>query len=318
MEESTLGMKKGTTMEKCCVIDIGTNSIRMLVARLEEGYITDSIKNIETTRIGEGVDKTKLLSPQAIDRSIAALKKFKHEAINKGITNIRAIATSAVRDAENRSEFLERVRNELNIDIEVISGKKEAELGFMGVVRGIDKKLEELLVIDIGGGSTEFILGDNAGIKYLKSIDIGAVRMTDKHIFTDPATDFEMYNLNDDINTMIGEVIEDIKKFEIKEVAGIGGTVTSLGSIAQGLEVYDRNKVHNYELSIEQINGMVNRFKNLNNTDRKRIKGLQPKRADIILAGSKILYGILTALDIKKIRISEYDNLEGYVYSEVI
>ncbi|WP_432404954.1 Ppx/GppA phosphatase family protein [Wukongibacter sp. M2B1] len=303
-------------MEKYCVIDIGTNSIRMLTAEIENGYITENRKVLEMTRIGEGVDRTKTLSKKAIDRSIVALKKFKSEAASNGIKEIKVIATSAVRDAVNRDVFLKRSKDELGMDIEVISGEKEAELGFLGVISGIDEVVEDLLVIDIGGGSTEFIIGNSKGIKYSKSLDVGAVRMTDKHIENDLISDTEMNNLTEDIRQIINEIVIKLEKFSVKEVAGIGGTATSLAAIAQSLENYDREKVHNYNLTIEEISNMINIFKRCNNEDRRKIKGLQPKRADIILAGSKILYEILKALDIRKIRVSDYDNLEGYIYWE--
>lgn len=301
-------------MDKRCIIDIGTNSIRMLTAEIENNRIIENNKVLEMTRIGEGVDKTKMLSSVAIDRSINALKKFKRQAFDQGIQDIKAIATSAVRDAVNKDEFLKRAKLEIDLDIEVISGEKEAELGFVGVSSGIDREVKNVLVIDIGGGSTEFILGDSEGIKYAKSLNVGAVRMTDKHITTDPVSDSETHNLIADIRNIINEIIENIKEVNLDEVVGIGGTATTLAAVAQGLENYDRSKIHNYELNVEEIDFMINRFKSVDNNDRKKIKGLQPKRSDIILAGSRILYEILTGLDLKSIKISEYDNLEGYIY----
>lgn len=301
-------------MEKRCVIDIGTNSIRMLTVKLENGNVISSNKILEMTRIGEGVDKTKMLSSAAINRSIDALKKFKKQALSEGIDDIKAIATSAVRDALNKDEFLNRAKLEIDLDIEVISGEKEAELGFAGVISGIDREVKNVLVIDIGGGSTEFIIGNRQGIKYAKSLNVGAVRMTDKHITTDPISDEEMENLTYDIRNIISEIIDDIKDINIDEVVGIGGTATTLAAVAQQLEHYDRTKVHSYELTLEEIDSMINRFKSEDNNRRKKIKGLQAKRSDIILAGSQILYEILASLSLKSIRISEYDNLEGYIY----
>ncbi|SHK21744.1 Ppx/GppA phosphatase family protein [Paramaledivibacter caminithermalis] len=305
------------TREKWCVIDIGTNSIRMLIAKIKNGEIIYNKKNIEMTRIGEGVDRTKMLSQAAIARSIAALKKLKDEAVKEGVKSINAIATSAVRDALNKDEFIRIAKDKLDLDIRVISGEEEAELGFMGVINGIKKDVKDLLVIDIGGGSTEFIFGNNKGIKYLRSLNVGAVRMTDKHITNDPITDYEIHNLKTDIKNIISEITNKINEFRIVEAAGIGGTVTTLAAISQGLEIYDRDKVHNYELKIEEIRDMIYMFKNLKNSERKKIKGLQPKRADIILAGSIILFEILTALNLKRIRISEFDNLEGFIYKDI-
>jgi exopolyphosphatase/guanosine-5'-triphosphate,3'-diphosphate pyrophosphatase len=304
-------------MDKYCVIDIGTNSIRMLMARLEDRHIVYSEKSLEMTRMGEGVDKTKRLSLAAINRSINALGKFKAEAKKQGIDKIHAIATSAVRDAVNKDEFLRLAKHELDLDIEVINGEREAELGFMGVINGINKEIKNLLVIDIGGGSTEFIFGDDKGIKYSKSLNVGAVRMTDKHVTNDPITDKEMASMTADIRDILSEILDNINGFGKVHAIGIGGTATTLAAIAQELEIYDRDKVHNYELKAKEIQDMTEKFKNLNNDQRKKIKGLQPKRADIILAGSTILYEILAALDIEKIGISDFDNLEGYIYRKI-
>jgi exopolyphosphatase/guanosine-5'-triphosphate,3'-diphosphate pyrophosphatase len=244
------------------------------------------------------------------------LRKFKDLAIDYGASEIKAIATSAVRDALNKDEFITRVKEELGMEIDVISGEKEAELGFAGVIYGNMSKSQDILVIDIGGGSTEFIIGVGNEIKYRTSIDVGAVRMTDKHISTDPISDDEFNNLAQNIEKILRDVIVKIKEYNIEEVFGIGGTVTTLAAIDQNLDIYDRNKVHNYKLKTYEIEDMIDRFKSLNNDARKKIKGLQPKRADIILAGSIILYEILKALGVEQIIISDYDNLEGYIFSE--
>lgn len=304
-------------MDKYCVIDIGTNSIRMLIAKIENGNIIYSKKALEMTRMGEGVDKTKELSSAAINRSINALRKFKTEAQKEGIDKINAIATSAVRDAVNRDEFLRRAKYEIDLDIEVISGEREAELGFMGVVNGINEDVDNLLVIDIGGGSTEFIFGNDRGIKYSKSLNVGAVRMTDKHVANDPITDKEMASMTSDIRCILSQILNEINEFGKVYAIGIGGTATTLAAIDQGLKIYDRDKVHNYELKIDEIQKLIEKFESLNNDQRKKIKGLQPKRADIILAGSNILYEILTALGIETIRISDFDNLEGYIFKKI-
>jgi exopolyphosphatase/guanosine-5'-triphosphate,3'-diphosphate pyrophosphatase len=303
-------------MSKYAVIDIGTNSIRMLLAEVKDGEIKNSTKVLEMTRIGKGVNKTKRLSDDAMDRSIDALRKFKDLAIDYGASEIKAIATSAVRDALNKDEFITRVKEELGMEIDVISGEKEAELGFAGVIYGNMSKSQDILVIDIGGGSTEFIIGVGNEIKYRTSIDVGAVRMTDKHISTDPISDDEFNNLAQNIEKILRDVIVKIKEYNIEEVFGIGGTVTTLAAIDQNLDMYDRNKVHNYKLKTYEIEDMIDRFKSLNNDARKKIRGLQPKRADIILAGSIILYEILKALGVEQIIISDYDNLEGYIFSE--
>lgn len=304
-------------MPKHGVIDIGTNSIRLLIAETENGKIVNSKKQLEMTRIGKGVDKSKKLSIEGIERSIRALKKFKEVARRDGIKDIKVIATSAVRDAINKKEFLERVKNELDLDIEVISGEREAELGFWGVIYGSDKYIRDILVIDIGGGSTELIIGNTDGIKYRTSINIGAVRMTDKHISTDPIEEKQYVNLIKDIDIILEPVLETIKEFHINDIFGIGGTITTLAAIAQELKEYDKEKIHNYNLIIKEIETQISRFKTLSNDKRKEINGLQPKRADIILAGSSILHEILNSLGHETIKVSDYDNLEGYIFQNL-
>lgn len=305
-------------MRKLGVIDIGTNSIRMLIADVENNKIISSRKELIMTRIGEGVDKTRRLSKEAIDRSIDALIAFKELAHKEGIKDIKAIATSAVRDAVNKDDFLKRVMQEVGLNVEVISGEKEAELGFKGVVYGIDNNGEDMLVIDIGGGSTEFIIGNNDGIKFKTSLNVGAVRMTDKHISTDPISNEEFDRLINDIKLIINDTLEKIREYNIKQIIGIGGTATTLAAIDRKLEVYDKDKVHNYKIGIKEIKNMVDSFKKFNNYERRKIKGLQPKRADIILAGSAVLYEILAGLNKDEITISDYDNLEGYIFSNII
>ncbi len=305
-------------MKSYGVIDIGTNSIRLLIAKTNKNKIIETNKYLEMTRLGKGVDKTKRISDESIDNTIKALKKFKAIACGEGIRSLKAIATSAVRDAVNREYFIAKAKKEVDIDIEVISGEREAKLGFLGVVNGIEDNVGEILVLDIGGGSTEFIVGNSNEIKYMKSVDVGAVRMTDKHINSDPVTHREFIEMDKDIKAIIKNVIGVVKNYNIEKVVGIGGTITTLGAVDQSLEKYDRNKIHNYILNQHNIQVMINNFKSIDNKERQRIKGLQPKRADIILAGSVILDNILKDLTQDNITISEYDNLEGYVFENLI
>ncbi len=306
-------------MDRYAVIDIGTNSIRLLIAETEEGIILNSKKHLEMTRIGKGVNETKMIADDAIDRSVKALKDFKEMALNEDVDLIKAIATSAVRDANNRDVFIKRVKDEVGLDIEVISGKKEALLGFQGVINGIhDIDDDDILVIDIGGGSTELIIGNRRGLKYQESLNVGAVRMTDKHIESDPINQEDIENLLKDIRYIIKDEIEKIKKHNITKVIGIGGTITTLGAVDQNLERYNRDKIHNYVLNIDNINTLIDNFKTMDNEERKKVKGLEPKRADIILAGSLILYEIINEIEAKNIMISEYDNLEGYIFLEIM
>ncbi|QEK11088.1 Ppx/GppA family phosphatase [Crassaminicella thermophila] len=302
---------------KMGAIDIGTNSMRIFIAKIENGCIVEGFKDLRTTRMGENVDETGRLSMDAINRNIDALKEFIKIAKKEGIKYMPIIATSAVRDAKNKETFIKRAKEEVGAKIEVITGEREAALGFFGVLRGLKEKNKNILVIDIGGGSTEFIFGNESGIKHLVSINVGAVRMTEKFITTDPICKKDTDNMIKAIDNMLEKTIYQLGKFKIDKVIGIGGTVTTIAAVAQKLEVYDREKIHNYELRKDEVKMILNQFLSKNLKERKQIVGLQPKRADIIPAGTIILDRILTGLNIDDIKISEYDNLEGLVFEEL-
>lgn len=299
-----------------CVIDIGTNSTRMLIAQYHKACLHTIKKDMEMTRIGEGVDKTKLLSQRGMNDTIEALIKFKEEALKHNVFKIYAIATSAVRDAQNKNIFIERSKKEAEIDIEIIDGQREAELGFKGILRGL-KSNGDILAIDIGGGSTELILGGEDGIKYSTSIDIGAVRLTDKFIINDPISSKELENLKGYIQDNIYNHLNEIKRASITKVVGIGGTITTLAAIKQELDIYNREKIHGFLLTKKDIKSMIHRFIAMSIEERKGIKGLQPKRADIIPAGILILAEILDIISWEEIVVSDYDNLEGFIFDKI-
>lgn len=303
-------------MNKVACIDIGTNSVRMILLDNNSNQCIESEKYMETTRIGSGVDAHKMLSEEAMQRTLDALVKFADIARAEGAEEILAIATSAVRDAGNRDVFLERVRQEAHIQVEMISGQEEARLGFLGVSKGTDIK-GDILVIDIGGGSTELIVGRDGEIVYSISLDIGAVRMTDKFITSDPWDLKEQQDMADYIRKVIKEAIACIAAYDIKALVGIGGTISTAGSMALDMEDYDRKKIHNYYVPYDRIQSMNRKMMSMVLDDRKNIVGLQAKRADIIPAGFMILQLLLLALDKEGITISEYDNLEGLFFDKL-
>ncbi len=298
-------------------IDIGTNSVRLLIAEIEGGKVVNSMKRLETTRIGENVDKTGELSAKAIDRTIKALKRFKLLIKNEGLSLVPVIATSAVRDSKNKLEFLDRVKSEVDMDINIITGKREAELGFFGVLKGLREVHEDILVVDIGGGSTELIVGNDEGIKYMVSLNIGAVRMTEKFIKNDSIIDEEINTIVSFIDKELVSEMNKIERFHIGRVIGIGGTATTLAAVDLGMTNYDQNKIHNYDLRYEATTEILNNFMSKGLDDRKKIPGLQPKRADVIIAGTIILHRIMELLNVGSLGISEYDNLEGLVFEQI-
>jgi exopolyphosphatase/guanosine-5'-triphosphate,3'-diphosphate pyrophosphatase len=305
-------------MKKVACIDIGTNSVRMVILTHDTGI--DAEKHMVTTRIGRGVDKTRLLSEEAMEDTMAALKTFKEIAAAEEVDTYFAIATSAVRDAQNGLAFIDRVKSEMNIPVEVISGAEEARLGFLGVTKGLshDVKSEDyILVVDIGGGSTELIVGHGGHIDYSISLDIGAVRLHDKFVSSDPVDLTEQQDMSDFIRIAIKDAMAEIQEYDIKYVVGIGGTITTAASMNLEMTEYDRKRVHNYFVPLEDIHQMNRKLLSQSVEERKQIPGLQPKRADIIPCGFMILQQILLKLEKTGIVISEYDNLEGLYYHEI-
>ncbi len=303
---------------RAAAIDIGTNSIRLLKAEIKDESLFSGDKSLIMTRIGEGVNESGVLSEAAMERSVDAIVELASEARAWGAQQVFALATSAVRDASNRDDFVARVKAACGLDIEVISGEHEARIGFLGVLAGVPDPDGRILIIDVGGGSTELIVGGADGIEYAKSINVGAVRMTGKHITTDPVSDKELESVKADIAAIAAEAIEDIKRFSIGKAIGIGGTATTLGAMKLEMTHYDRMKIQNSQVTRGEIKTMNKMLAEKTVKERTEIKGLQPKRADIILAGALVIEAILGALRIENLSISDYDNLEGCLMEKLI
>ncbi|SDC66896.1 MULTISPECIES: Ppx/GppA phosphatase family protein [unclassified Candidatus Frackibacter] len=294
-------------MERLAAIDIGTNSTRLLIGELLlRGEMQPLATELRTTRLGKGVDSSQCLQPEAIERTIKALSEYRRLLDDYQVNKFRVVATSAVRDAVNRQLFIDKVNERTGLNVEVISGEEEAELSYLGVVKGLsDQLLDSNLVLDIGGGSTEFILGVKDKIKERFSIDVGAVRMTEK------SSDIEQRS--EMISSLITPVIKKIDD-NLECLLGVGGTITTLAAIDQSLSSYDPKKVHGYALDISTIKEILLKLNTKSITERKAVIGLQPKRADIIVAGIQILLEIMKRMRKKKIIVSESDILEGIIY----
>ena len=297
------------------VIDIGTNSCRLFIAELEntsEGkkIKRELVKDVEIVKLGEGVNKTHNLNPNAIKRTLDCLKKYKEKASSYGVENIRAFATSAVRDAENREVFLQEV-SKLGIKIECISGKTEATLNFLG--NSLVFK-DRILVVDIGGGSTEFTLGKDKTIDFIQSINIGAVRATEKFFSDNDYSEEKLEKCRSWIRKNL-EILKTIKDRNFKLV-GVAGTATTQISVRDKMEIYDSSKVHMATLTLDELKENLSLFLSKNFEERKKIVGLEEKRADVIIAGTLILLTILEELNQDKIIISESDNLSGAITRE--
>ena len=297
---------------KIGTIDIGTNSMRLLIADYENKIIKNRKKYINTTRIGQGVDQEGYITEEALERNLKALKEFADKCVEENCEKVYCMGTSALRDSKNGQEFVDRAKELTNIDVKIICGEEESNLGFLGVLEGAGgDKSKDILVLDIGGGSTEFIVGNEEGIKFCKSENVGALRMTEKFITTDPISDEEFNNMSMFIEDTISSTIDKIKDINISKLVGIGGAITSLSAMNQQLEVYSMEKVHNSVVSKKDLEKILQNLKKMTLSDKKMLKGLQPKRADIITSGVKILHIIMEKLEFEEIMISEYDNLEG-------
>lgn len=293
-------------------IDIGTNSMRMLTAdystnKENKSIFKNRVKKTETTRIGKNINTTKIIDEETFKLNLQTFQSFVNEAKDGKAERIYAIGTSALRDAINGPEFVSQAEKNTGVTINIISGAFEAELAFYGVSEGIEET-GRLLIIDIGGGSSEFVVGSKLeGILFKKSLNIGAVRLTDRF-----GEDF--LSMEDYIMSKL-ELIKDlIERYNIKKVVGIGGTITTLSSINQAMKIYDSEKIHNSLLSRNDIQYILDSLKALTLEERKKVVGLQPSRADIIVAGASILLSGMDLLGIHKVIVSEFDNLEGMIY----
>lgn len=299
---------------KIGTIDIGTNSMRLLIADYKNNKIENRKKYINITRIGQGVDDKGYITEEALERNLNALKEFADKCIEEKCEKVYCMGTSALRDSKNGQDFVDRAKELTNIDVKIICGEEESNLGFMGVLEGAGgDKSNYILVLDIGGGSTEFIVGNEDGIKFCKSENVGALRMTEKFITTDPISDEEFSKMSGFIEKTISSTLDKIKGMHVSKLVGIGGAITSLSAMNQQLEVYSMEKVHNSVVTKKDLEKILQNLKKMTLSDKKTIKGLQPKRADIITSGVKILHIVMEKLEIEKIMISEYDNLEGLI-----
>lgn len=285
-------------MKRVAVIDIGTNSTRLLVAGVTgRGEVVPLHSDLKTTRLGQGIGGRMLL-PEAVSRTVGAIMDMQSQAREKSASLVVAAATSAVRDAGNRDWFLEEVYRKTGIGVRVLGGQEEAFLSYLGVAAGLGEDPASAVIVDIGGGSTEFTWCRDGRV-FCRSVNAGAVRMTEGG-----HDDREIYEI-------IRETLEEARQDGPQKLIGVGGTVTTLAAMDMALEVYDRNLVHGYILSGEAVRRLLEDLVRAGPGGRKRIPGLQPARADIIIAGVRILLEVMKGLGFDRIRVSEADLMYG-------
>jgi len=296
---------------RVAAIDVGTNSTRLLVAEDGAGGLRSVDRRLTITRLGEGVDAHRKLSPDALKRTFDSIADYAAACGEYGVERMRVTGTSAVRDAENRHVFFDGVKRLTGTDAEMLSGQTEARTTFAGVRSDLDDP-EQILVVDIGGGSTEFISG-RAEPENLASLDFGCVRMLEKHLHSDPPTQDELQSLRAEVTDAIQEISGSLEVSPATRLVGVAGTVTQLATLKAGLPTHDADVVHHSVLTHGDVRLLARRLGTLPITQRRRVTGLEPGRADVIVAGAEILLCVLEAFDAGEIVVSERDILDGLV-----
>ena len=295
---------------RVAVIDVGSNSTRLLIADVDEGRISEVERQSRVTRLGRGVDLAGQLSAEAIEAACAAVADYVAICREAGIETIDSIATSAVRDASNGSAFVAELRERFALATRVLDGEEEARLTYLGATSERSPS-EPTLIIDIGGGSTELIVGTGEEIAFHTSLQAGVVRHSERHIVADPPTASELEALSADVRGLIDEALDGEPAIVAKAGIAVAGTPTSLASIEKGLEPYDPKQVHGHTLTLASIQRLLSQLASAPLSKRAKIAGLHPDRAPNIVAGVVILVEAMRAFDLELIEVSEHDILYG-------
>jgi len=305
-------------MTRVAAIDCGTNSIRLLIADITEGNFKEVVRGMEIVRLGQGVDQTKMFHPDAIERTLGAVEKFTKQITNKGVEKIRFCATSATRDATrdatNRAVFIDGVRKILGVEVEVIPGDEEAKLSYIGATKELQQSDAPFLVVDIGGGSTEFVYGDKDVIA-AKSVNIGCVRMSERHLNTQPPTMAQVAQAIVDIDLAITQAAAVVPITQAKTLVAVAGTATTVAAAALELDKYDRHLIHLSRISAQSVHKVAGLFQSMNKQELAAIGYMHPGRVDVITAGALVLSRVMAATGASEFVASESDILDGIAWS---
>jgi exopolyphosphatase / guanosine-5'-triphosphate,3'-diphosphate pyrophosphatase len=296
---------------RVAAIDVGTNSTRLLVAEETGGGFRPLDRRMVITRLGEAVDARRRLAPEALQRTLATVADYAASCGEYGVERLRVTGTSAVRDAHNRNEFLEGVRMLTGQMPELLTGDEEARVTFLGAASDLDAD-DPKLVVDIGGGSTELILGRRVP-EGVVSMDVGSVRMFEKHLFSDPPGAGEIESLRSDVTGMLQGARAEFEVPAGTRFIGVAGTVTQLATLKAGLDSYQPEVTHHAVLSHGDVRLMARRLASLPYEKRARVKGLEPGRVDVIVSGAAILLSVMEVFDAAEVLVSERDILDGLV-----
>jgi exopolyphosphatase/guanosine-5'-triphosphate,3'-diphosphate pyrophosphatase len=301
-------------LSRVAAIDCGTNSIRLLIADITGGNFKEVLRTMEIVRLGQGVDQNKSFHPDAIARTLSAVEKFAQLIASKGVEKIRFCATSATRDASNRELFTNGVKKILGVEVEVIPGEQEAALSFIGATKELSQSDGSFLVVDIGGGSTEFVFGSEK-VEFAKSVNIGCVRMSERHLNLQPPTMAQIAEAIIDIDLAITQAAKVVPISQAKSLVAVAGTATTVAAAALKLAEYDRYLIHLSRISAPAVHQVAAMFQSLNKDQITALGYMHPGRVDVITAGALVLSRIMAATGASEFIASESDILDGIAWS---
>ena len=301
-------------MSRVAAIDCGTNSIRLLIADITGGNFKEVLRTMEIVRLGQGVDQNKSFHPDAITRTLSAVEKFAQLIASKGVEKIRFCATSATRDASNRELFTNGVKKILGVEVEVIPGEQEAALSFIGATKELSQSDGPFLVVDIGGGSTEFVFGSEK-VEFAKSVNIGCVRMSERHLNLQPPTMAQIAEAIIDIDLAITQAAKVVPISQAKSLVAVAGTATTVAAAALKLAEYDRYLIHLSRISAPSVHQVAAMFQSMNKDQIAALGYMHPGRVDVITAGALVLSRIMAATGASEFIASESDILDGIAWS---
>ena len=303
---------------RVAAVDCGTNSIRLLIADVDpdRATLSDVDRRMEIVRLGQGVDTTGRLAPEALDRTLKALRGYAGLIESRGAEAVRMVATSATRDAANADEFTRRVTEVLGTGPEVVGGDEEARLSFLGATAELGASVAApYLVTDIGGGSTEFVLGQHGQVASALSVNVGCVRMTERHLRDDPPSRAQIAAATADIDRAIAQAAAVVDVSRARTLVGLAGSVTTVAGVALDLPAYDPERLHHSRLAAAQVHQVTTRLLAQTRAERARIPVMHPGRIDVIGGGALILDRIMIRLGLAEVLVSEHDILDGIAWS---
>ncbi|HEX8498426.1 MAG TPA: Ppx/GppA phosphatase family protein [Actinomycetales bacterium] len=309
-------------MTRVGAIDCGTNSIRLLVADVDArtGELVEHDRRMEVVRLGQDVDRTGRLAPDALARTLAATAEYARICRELGVERVRFVATSATRDAQNRDELVTGVRDLLGVEPEVVPGSEEAALSFAGATRELlaDGLTGPFVVVDIGGGSTEVVRG-GTGVEAALSVDIGCVRLTERHLAGDPPSEAEVLAARADVEEALDRVAEVVPLEGVSTLVGLAGSVTTVAAAVLDLPAYDSARIHRARLPVEQVRETCDRLLAMSREQRAALPYMHPGRVDVIGAGALVWWAVVDRLversGLTHVVVSEHDILDGIAFS---